>query len=287
MIATGSRTAIPPIEGIEDVEWVDHISALEVTELPESLLVVGGGAVGLEFGQAFSRFGSRVTMVDAMEHRRAVRSDAAAELEAARTEEGIELVTNTFVSSVRQEGGEVEAVLAPRDAARSALSASVPSSSLPDAPRTSRSSASNRSGSRRRRSGSPSTSTCARRGRDLGRGRRNRGRPVHSGRPVPGAGRDRGHVRRRRDSRLLHPADRGLHRSGARAAGADRERGPRARLRRRKPSATSSGTSRERRTRTRSTGSSSSSTTGRRGACSESTSSRGAAATSSRVSRSR
>ena len=43
LIATGSRTAIPPIEGIEDVDWVDHISALELTELPESLLVVGGG----------------------------------------------------------------------------------------------------------------------------------------------------------------------------------------------------------------------------------------------------
>ena len=116
LIATGSRTAIPPIEGIEDVEWVDHISALELTELPESLLVVGGGAVGLEFGQAFSRFGSRVTMVDAMKHL-GPRSDpdAAAELEAVLTEEGIELVTDTFVSSVRQDGGEVEAVLAPRD----------------------------------------------------------------------------------------------------------------------------------------------------------------------------
>jgi len=116
LIATGSRTAMPPIDGIADVAWVDHISALELTELPKSLLVVGGGAVGLEFGQAFSRFGSRVTMVDAMEHLGARSdTDAAAELEAVLTEEGIELVTNTFVSSLRQDGGEVEAVLAPRD----------------------------------------------------------------------------------------------------------------------------------------------------------------------------
>src|SRR4051794_24252898 len=116
LLATGSRTAIPPIEGIEDVEWVDHISALELTELPESLLVVGGGAVGLEFGQAFSRFGSRVTMVDAMEHLGA-RSDpdAAAELEAVLTEEGIELITNSFVSSVRKDGDEIEAVIRSRD----------------------------------------------------------------------------------------------------------------------------------------------------------------------------
>src|SRR5439155_1552438 len=63
LIATGSRTAVPPIEGIEDVDWLDHVSALELTELPASLLVVGAGAVGLEFGQAFSRFGSQVTIV--------------------------------------------------------------------------------------------------------------------------------------------------------------------------------------------------------------------------------
>ena len=59
LIASGSRTAVPPIAGLEEVGWLDHISALELTELPESLLVVGGGAVGLEFGQMFARFGSR------------------------------------------------------------------------------------------------------------------------------------------------------------------------------------------------------------------------------------
>src|SRR5215216_4774315 len=41
LVATGSRTAVPPIEGLEDVEWLDHVSALELTELPESLLVIG------------------------------------------------------------------------------------------------------------------------------------------------------------------------------------------------------------------------------------------------------
>src|ERR671934_2115458 len=65
LVATGSRTAVPPIDGIEDVDWLDHVSALELTELPRSLLVVGAGAVGLEFGQAFSRFGSAVSLLDA------------------------------------------------------------------------------------------------------------------------------------------------------------------------------------------------------------------------------
>src|SRR5436190_6961081 len=58
LIATGSRTAVPPIGGLAEIDWIDHVTALELEELPRSLLVVGAGAVGLEFGQAFARFGS-------------------------------------------------------------------------------------------------------------------------------------------------------------------------------------------------------------------------------------
>ena len=116
LIATGSRTAVPPVDGLDEIDWLDHVSALELTQLPESMLVVGGGAVGLEFGQAFARFGSKVTIVDAVD-RIAFRDDreAAAQLAAALDDEGIELVTNTFVKSVRQDGGEVVATLSPRD----------------------------------------------------------------------------------------------------------------------------------------------------------------------------
>jgi mercuric reductase len=116
LIATGSRTAVPPIEGIDEVDWIDHISALELTELPESLLVVGAGAVGLEFGQMFSRFASKVTIVDAVE-RISPNSDAEASetLAAALREEGIEIVTNAFVKSVQRDGEAVVATLAPRD----------------------------------------------------------------------------------------------------------------------------------------------------------------------------
>jgi mercuric reductase len=116
LVATGSRTAVPPVEGIDEIDWLDHVSALELTELPGSLLVVGGGAVGLEFGQAFARFGSKVTIVDAVD-RIAFPDDreAAAELAAALEDEEIELVTNTFVKSVRQAGDEVVVTLSPRD----------------------------------------------------------------------------------------------------------------------------------------------------------------------------
>lgn len=115
LIATGSRTAVPPIEGLAEVGWIDHISALDLTEIPESLLVVGAGAVGLEFGQLFSRFGSKVTIVDALERvAPAADADASATLTAALREEGIEIATSVFVQSVRREDGIVAATIAPR-----------------------------------------------------------------------------------------------------------------------------------------------------------------------------
>jgi mercuric reductase len=116
LIATGSRTALPPVRGIESVPWVDHIGALELTELPASLLVLGAGAVGLELAQVFARLGSRVTLVEGAE-RIAIRSDAdaAAELAAGLADDGIDVVTNTFVTAVERTDGHTVATLAPRD----------------------------------------------------------------------------------------------------------------------------------------------------------------------------
>ena len=116
LIATGSRTAVPPVEGLDRVGWIDHVSALELTEVPESLLVVGGGAVGLEFGQIFERFGSRVTIVDALDRVAPLAdAEASATLAAALRDEGIEIVPSTFVKSVRREEDEIVAWLEPRD----------------------------------------------------------------------------------------------------------------------------------------------------------------------------
>jgi mercuric reductase len=113
LIATGGRTAVPPIPGIEDVDWIDHISALELEEVPESLLVVGAGPVGLEFAQIFARFGSRVTIVN-HGSQIAARADteAAAELQAALEDEGIEVELNAGVDSFSRKGDSVEATFA-------------------------------------------------------------------------------------------------------------------------------------------------------------------------------
>jgi mercuric reductase len=110
LVATGSRTAVPPIDGLDEVGWIDHVSALELTELPPALLVVGGGPVGLELAQIFSRFGSQVTLVQSAD-RISPRSDADAteQLTAALVAEGIDVRTGTTVSSVRREGGRAVA----------------------------------------------------------------------------------------------------------------------------------------------------------------------------------
>ena len=117
LIATGSRTAVPPIEGIDDIDWIDHVSALELTELPESMLVVGGGPVGLEFAQIFARFGSRVTVVQGAD-RISPRSDeqAAAVLQGAlEDDDGVEIVLSSFVKSVCRDDEEIVAEVVPRE----------------------------------------------------------------------------------------------------------------------------------------------------------------------------
>jgi mercuric reductase len=116
LIATGSRTAVPPVEGIEEIDWLDHVTALELEKLPESLLVVGAGAVGLEFGQTFSRFGSKVTIVDALDEI-APHTDqhAAMELREALVDEGIPIILGSFVQKVATREGRYVATIVPRD----------------------------------------------------------------------------------------------------------------------------------------------------------------------------
>jgi mercuric reductase len=63
VIATGARPAAPPIEGLEQAGYLTSTSALEVTEPPRRLAVVGANAVGLELGQMFGNFGSQVTFI--------------------------------------------------------------------------------------------------------------------------------------------------------------------------------------------------------------------------------
>jgi pyruvate/2-oxoglutarate dehydrogenase complex dihydrolipoamide dehydrogenase (E3) component len=115
LVASGSRTAVPPIPGLDEIDWIDHITALELEEVPEALLIVGGGPVGLEFGQVFRRFGSSVTIVNTGPQI-AARSDreAADELQAALEAEDIEIILNSSVDSFARRGESILATIGDR-----------------------------------------------------------------------------------------------------------------------------------------------------------------------------
>src|SRR6266852_8814344 len=64
IVSTGTRAALETIPGLAEAQPLTHVEALELDEIPEHLLVVGGGYVGVEMSQAMRRFGSKVTIVD-------------------------------------------------------------------------------------------------------------------------------------------------------------------------------------------------------------------------------
>ncbi len=64
VIATGSRTALPPVAGLAETGFLDHASFLAQDDIPKSVIVLGGGYIGIEFAQMFRRFGSNVTVVE-------------------------------------------------------------------------------------------------------------------------------------------------------------------------------------------------------------------------------
>ncbi|SEA43049.1 mercuric reductase [Pedobacter hartonius] len=63
-INTGESPVIPDIEGVQEIKYLTSTTILELEEVPEHLLIVGGGYIGLEFGQMFSRFGAKVTLLE-------------------------------------------------------------------------------------------------------------------------------------------------------------------------------------------------------------------------------
>jgi len=113
ILATGSRTAIPPVPGLEDVGYLTHETLWELRALPESLLVIGAGPIGLEMAQAFSRLGSRVTVADSA-GQVLPREDPeiAAILRRQLEREGITLHLGATISRIRVEDGAKVATLA-------------------------------------------------------------------------------------------------------------------------------------------------------------------------------
>lgn len=104
IVATGSSTRRLPISGLDQVDWLDNRSALALQELPRSLVVIGGGPLGLEFAQMFHHFGTEVTVVEVMDQILPRHEpEVAEELRRCLEEEGISILTGATVERVSQD----------------------------------------------------------------------------------------------------------------------------------------------------------------------------------------
>jgi len=82
VIGTGTAPVVPPIEGLAGTPYWTNREAIEVEELPDSLIVLGGGAIGLELAQVFARFGVAVSVVEALDRLLAIEEPEASKLAA-------------------------------------------------------------------------------------------------------------------------------------------------------------------------------------------------------------
>jgi pyruvate/2-oxoglutarate dehydrogenase complex dihydrolipoamide dehydrogenase (E3) component len=103
----GTHAALPGVPGLDAARPLTHVEALELDHLPSHLLVIGGGYSGLEFAQAFRRFGSKVTIVESgLEFLSREDRDVAQEMQRILSDEGIEIVTGAELLQVRGRSGE-------------------------------------------------------------------------------------------------------------------------------------------------------------------------------------
>ena len=107
LIATGSKVSDPPIPALQTAGYLTSDDALEIGQVPESLLVLGGGPVAIEFAQFFARMGSRVTIVQRSKHiLRDFDEDVAEEATKALRDEGLQVIACTTILEVKVEDGK-------------------------------------------------------------------------------------------------------------------------------------------------------------------------------------
>lgn len=109
-INTGAAPEIPDIEGLSDVGYLTSTSILELTEIPEHLLIIGGGYIGLEFGQMYRRFGSKVSIIIPSERLLLKEDkDISEEMQKIFALEEIEILTKSKITSLKKTGKEIRA----------------------------------------------------------------------------------------------------------------------------------------------------------------------------------
>ena len=107
IINTGAKPYIPDIPGLNKISYLDSTSIMELDQIPDHLIILGGGYIGLEFGQMFRRFGSRVTII----HRgrqllNREDADIAEEVLKIIEEDGIEVLLNSSIEKVLSVSGD-------------------------------------------------------------------------------------------------------------------------------------------------------------------------------------
>ncbi|MFW6381442.1 MAG: dihydrolipoyl dehydrogenase family protein [Bacillota bacterium] len=107
-IATGTEPLIPPIPGLKDVDRLTNLNIFEQEDIPESLTIIGGGAIGSEMAQAFSRLGAEVNIFHIDDHLVPTGDQEAGRvLEEKFTEEGIGVFNNTQITRVEENKGKI------------------------------------------------------------------------------------------------------------------------------------------------------------------------------------
>src|SRR5712672_1272073 len=122
IVSTGTRAALETIPGLAEAQPLTHIEALELDEIPEHLLVVGAGYVGVEMSQAMRRFGSKVTMID--RNGRLMSKEDLDVCEALRSllaEEGIDILLNARIKQVSGKSGDSVSVVVEQNGIEKAL----------------------------------------------------------------------------------------------------------------------------------------------------------------------
>jgi pyruvate/2-oxoglutarate dehydrogenase complex dihydrolipoamide dehydrogenase (E3) component len=112
IVSTGTRAAIDPIPGLAEAQPLTHIEALELGHLPEHLLVIGGGFIGLELSQAMRRFGSKVSLIERSEQLVSREDDDVSQvLTGAFRDEGVEIFLNAKTKRVTGKSGDAVQVV--------------------------------------------------------------------------------------------------------------------------------------------------------------------------------
>jgi len=104
IIATGSHASVPPIDGILSVPHLDSTSALELKELPKSLIVIGAGVIGCELGQMFARMGTKVTLLCRSTVLAGAEPEISSALASYLRDEGLNVHCGSVYESIKQDG---------------------------------------------------------------------------------------------------------------------------------------------------------------------------------------